>query len=31
MSKIYYTIQGDTWDKIAWQELGDEKYMKELI
>lgn len=31
MSKIYYTVQGDTWDKIAWQELGDEKYMKQLI
>lgn len=31
MSKIYVTEQGDTWDKIAWRELGDEKHMKELI
>ena len=28
---IYKTIAGDTWDLIAYQQLGDEKYMRELI
>lgn len=31
MATIYYTQQGDTWDKIAYTELGDEKYMEQLI
>lgn len=31
MAEIYYTEQGDTWDKIAYTQLGDEKYMKQLI
>lgn len=31
MARIYYTEQGDTWDKIAYNELGDEKYMEQLI
>lgn len=31
MSKTYTTISGDTWDLIAYQQMGDEKYMKQLI
>lgn len=31
MASTYYTEQGDTWDKIAFSQLGDEKYMKQLI
>lgn len=31
MADIYYTEQGDTWDKIAYEQYGDEKYMKQLI
>ena len=31
MSRIYTTIQGDTWDSIAYKLYGDEKYMKNLI
>lgn len=31
MSSIYTTIQGDTWDGIAYKLYGDEKYMKNLI
>ncbi|MEE8886260.1 MAG: tail protein X [Eubacteriales bacterium] len=27
----YTTIQGDTWDGIAYKLYGDEKHMKELI
>lgn len=27
----YTTIQGDTWDGIAYKLYGDEKYMKNLI
>ena len=27
----YVTIQGDTWDSIAYRLFGSEKYMKELI
>lgn len=28
---VYKTIQGDTWDRIAYEQLGNEEYMKELI
>lgn len=31
MARIYYTEQGDCWDKIAYNELGSEKYMGALI
>jgi phage tail protein X len=31
MSSTYTTIQGDTWDGIAYKLYGDEKYMKNLI
>ena len=31
MSKIYNSIQGDTWDKIAKEQLGSEYLMSELI
>ncbi len=31
MSKTYTTIQGDTWDMIAYKTLGAEHYMKQLI
>nr|WP_325300165.1 tail protein X [uncultured Dysosmobacter sp.] len=31
MSRIYTTIQGDTWDSIAFKLFGSEKYMKDLI
>lgn len=31
MSGKYTTIQGDTWDSIAYKLYGDEKYMKDLI
>lgn len=31
MSKTYTTKQGDTWDKIAYSELGSESYMSDLI
>ncbi len=27
----YITIQGDTWDAIAYRLYGDESYMKDLI
>lgn len=27
----YVTVQGDTWDSIAFKVFGDEAYMKELI
>lgn len=31
MAKTYVTKQGDTWDSIAYNELGDEYYMTELM
>lgn len=31
MSKTYTTIQGDTWDLIAYKLYGSEKHMKNLI
>lgn len=27
----YMTVQGDTWDLMAYKLYGDEKYMRELI
>ena len=27
----YMTIQGDTWDLIAWRLYGAERYMQQLI
>lgn len=31
MARKYITIQGDTWDLIAYKLYGDEKHMKCLI
>lgn len=31
MATTYTTIQGDTWDYIAWKLYGDEKFMRYLI
>lgn len=31
MSAVYKTIQGDTWDGMAYKFFGDEKYMENLI
>lgn len=31
MANIYYTEAGDTWDKIAYEQYGSEKYMEQLI
>lgn len=31
MAKTYTTIQGDTWDLIAYKVYGEEKYMRYLI
>ena len=31
MASIYTTITGDTWDLIAWKQLGSERYMGALI
>lgn len=31
MAGTYKTIQGDTWDLIAYKLYGSEKYMKNLI
>lgn len=31
MSKIYTTIQGDTWDRIAYQTLGSEYLLPFLL
>lgn len=31
MSNTYTTVQGDTWDSIAFNVLGSESYMTELI
>lgn len=31
MAKTYSTVQGDTWDLIAFDQYGHERYMKNLI
>lgn len=31
MASKYTTIQGDTWDAIAYKIFGSEKYMKNLM
>ena len=31
MSKTYTTVQGDTWDGIAYKILGDEKHLTALM
>lgn len=31
MSGIYITSQGDMWDKIAYEQMGSEDYMGDLI
>ncbi len=31
MSKTYTTVQGDMWDKIAFSQLGNSKYLDLLI
>lgn len=31
MSKTYTTVQGDTWDGVAYKILGDEKYLTALM
>ncbi len=31
MSSTYTTIQGDTWDGIAYKMLGDESYLTALM
>ena len=31
MANIYYAEAGDTWDKIAYEQYGSEKYMEQLI
>ena len=31
MASTYTTIQGDTWDLIAYKLYGEEKYMKNLL
>ena len=31
MGKVYVTQDGDTWDKIAYEQYGSEKYMKQPI
>lgn len=31
MSKTYRTIQGDMWDKIAYEQMGSVLYMDQLI
>lgn len=31
MARTYTTLQGDTWDLIAYKLYGAEKYMKHLI
>jgi len=31
MSKVYTTVQGDTFDMIAYKQLGDCKYTGELM
>lgn len=29
--RTYTTVSGDTWDLIAYQQMGNERYMKDLI
>ena len=31
MANVYYTEAGDTWDKIAYDKYGSEKFMQQLI
>ena len=31
MPDTYTTVQGDTWDKIAYDLYGDEAYMRYLV
>ena len=31
MASTYTTTQGDTWDLIAYAEMGDEHYLDQLI
>lgn len=31
MASIYITSQGDMWDKIAYEQMGSEDYMGDLI
>lgn len=31
MARTYTTVSGDTWDLIAFKQMGAEKYMKELM
>lgn len=31
MARVYKTVSGDTWDLIAYQQMGSERYMKELM
>ncbi len=31
MSKIYITVQGDMWDKIAYEQCGDVAHTDKLI
>lgn len=31
MANVYYTEAGDTWDKIAYDQYGSEKFMQQLI
>lgn len=31
MEKVYITSQGDMWDKIAYEQMGSEDYMGDLI
>lgn len=29
--KTYVTVQGDMWDSIAFQQMGNEKYVTDLL
>lgn len=31
MTNTYYTEAGDTWDKIAYEQYGSERFMEQLI
>ena len=31
MGKVYITSEGDMWDKIAFEQIGSEDYMGDLI
>ncbi len=31
MSKVYITVQGDMWDKIAYQQCGDVAHTDKLL